>query len=282
MNKNNPKLVFLMFLTILGFSIFLIIFTFNKNIKFVSNIKEESNLESFINKIYEDEGFLAYLERKKEDNSYYSNDKLVDTDGDGLSDFDEENIFFTSKYLTDSDGDGISDFLEIQKGTDPNCPTGSSCDVYNKEISKVELDYSADQIRGLLSSVVSEEYSTIFDSLTDDQVINLFNNSYSKTQDIFNSISGDLGNLDVEKLLGKNENIENKENELNNNIDTNNSDNVNLFLDSISDLDVDQVQVISDMDILEIKNLFIDSGIFTKDFMDSFTDSEIKELLNVL
>lgn len=282
MNKNNPKLVFLMFLIILGFSVFLIIFTFNKNIRFVSNIKEESGLESFMNKIYKDEGFLAYLERKKEDEAYYVNDKLVDTDGDGLSDFDEENIFFTSKYLTDSDGDGLSDFSEIEKGLDPNCPTGSSCDVYNTEISESELDYSVAQIRELLSSVVSEEYSTIFDSLTDDQIMNLFNNSYFKTQDIFNSISGDLGSLDVDEFLGKNENIENKENELNNNIDNNNSDSVNLFLDSISDLGVDQVQVISDMDILEIKNLFIDSGIFTKDFMDSFTDSEIMELLNVL
>jgi hypothetical protein len=43
----------------------------------------------------------------------------VDTDEDGLSDYDEVNTFFTSPFLEDSDSDGISDFDEIQEGTDP-------------------------------------------------------------------------------------------------------------------------------------------------------------------
>jgi hypothetical protein len=54
--------------------------------------------------------------------------KLKDSDGDGLSDYDEVNIYKTSPYLPDSDSDGISDKDEIAAGTDPNCPTGKTCD----------------------------------------------------------------------------------------------------------------------------------------------------------
>lgn len=50
-----------------------------------------------------------------------------DTDGDGLSDFDEINIHRTSPYLEDSDSDGISDYDEVMSGSDPNCAKGTDC-----------------------------------------------------------------------------------------------------------------------------------------------------------
>ena len=53
--------------------------------------------------------------------------KQKDTDKDGLSDYDELYVYQTSPYLADSDSDGVSDKIEIDKGTDPNCPTGKSC-----------------------------------------------------------------------------------------------------------------------------------------------------------
>jgi hypothetical protein len=46
-----------------------------------------------------------------------------DTDGDGLSDFDEVRTYFTDPLLTDSDGDGMSDFAEITAGSNPNDST---------------------------------------------------------------------------------------------------------------------------------------------------------------
>jgi hypothetical protein len=53
--------------------------------------------------------------------------KLTDTDGDGLSDWDEENAYHTSPYNTDTDSDGVTDDVEIARRTDPNCPQGESC-----------------------------------------------------------------------------------------------------------------------------------------------------------
>lgn len=277
MNKNNKILNFLIFFAVFTASVILVIFTFNKNLNLFSNISQKSDLELFMEKIYEDDEFLSYLDKKKEDGSYYTNDKLNDTDGDGLSDFDEENIFFTSKYLADSDGDGVSDFEELKLGFDPSCPTGSSCDIYNTEIPE-NVDYSVSEIRTLLNKVVGSDYSEIFNSLTDEQIIILFNNSYIKTQDLFDSMSGSLENLDLEEFLeedlNEEESVLNSENTINNNVE--------MFLDAISDLENEQIQEISSMDVLEIRNLFIDSGIFTEDFMKSFTDSEILELLNVL
>jgi hypothetical protein len=53
--------------------------------------------------------------------------KRTDTDGDGVSDYDEMNVYKTSPYLKDSDSDGAPDNIEIARGTDPNCPEGKTC-----------------------------------------------------------------------------------------------------------------------------------------------------------
>ncbi len=55
--------------------------------------------------------------------------KAVDTDADGLSDFDELNIFRTSPYIADTDSDGTRDGEEIRRGTSPNCPEGKDCSI---------------------------------------------------------------------------------------------------------------------------------------------------------
>lgn len=53
--------------------------------------------------------------------------KSLDTDRDGLSDYDELYVYNTSPYLADTDSDGVLDKMEIDKGTDPLCPEGQSC-----------------------------------------------------------------------------------------------------------------------------------------------------------
>ncbi|MFA6194852.1 MAG: hypothetical protein WC719_03880 [Patescibacteria group bacterium] len=53
--------------------------------------------------------------------------KTMDTDKDGLSDYDEIYVYKTSPYLEDTDSDGISDKKEVDNGTDPLCPQGKDC-----------------------------------------------------------------------------------------------------------------------------------------------------------
>ncbi len=51
----------------------------------------------------------------------------IDTDHDGLNDYEELNFYSTSPYLPDSDSDGIEDKTEIVNHSDPNCPEGKKC-----------------------------------------------------------------------------------------------------------------------------------------------------------
>ncbi|HEC75722.1 MAG TPA: PKD domain-containing protein, partial [Thermoplasmatales archaeon] len=47
--------------------------------------------------------------------------EIEDTDGDGLTDWEEENIYHTNPNNPDSDGDGVNDYEEVKEyGTDPN------------------------------------------------------------------------------------------------------------------------------------------------------------------
>lgn len=57
--------------------------------------------------------------------------KSKDTDGDGISDYQELYVTHTSPYLKDSDGDGVSDADELKAGTDPNCPQGKICSSFS-------------------------------------------------------------------------------------------------------------------------------------------------------
>lgn len=61
--------------------------------------------------------------------------KRRDTDGDGISDWDEQNVFHTSPYLRDTDGDGIPDNVEIAMVTNPNCATGKTCAAGQLDVS---------------------------------------------------------------------------------------------------------------------------------------------------
>lgn len=95
---------------------------------------------SFVNSILEPEGYryntkknkvfydeLAVDESVLGSRSSELDSKILDTDGDGLSDWDEVNIYSTSPYLEDTDSDGVIDGEEILVDSDPGCPAGEDC-----------------------------------------------------------------------------------------------------------------------------------------------------------
>lgn len=51
----------------------------------------------------------------------------IDTDHDGITDYQETHFYNTSPYLPDTDSDGKKDKEEIDAGTDPLCAQGKTC-----------------------------------------------------------------------------------------------------------------------------------------------------------
>jgi hypothetical protein len=51
----------------------------------------------------------------------------IDTDQDGINDYEELTFHETSPYLPDTDSDGFSDKTEIDNGTNPLCAEGEVC-----------------------------------------------------------------------------------------------------------------------------------------------------------
>jgi hypothetical protein len=98
-----------------------------------------------------------------------------DTDGDGLTDYEEQFVYKTSPYLEDSDSDGVADKDEIDAGHDPNCPGTESCNtLLSTSDSGVVVDntqsvgasqLSPDRLRELLraSGATEEQLATLSD-----------------------------------------------------------------------------------------------------------------------
>jgi hypothetical protein len=109
----SPRLV-LVILIILGVATLLFGFiSLAHNIKgpFLNNTAETNQTQQT-----EEESLSEMLAKKN-----------LDTDGDGLSDYDEEYTYKTSPYLADTDSDSYSDKQEIENGYDPLCPAGRDC-----------------------------------------------------------------------------------------------------------------------------------------------------------
>lgn len=85
--------------------------------------------------------------------------KNKDTDGDGLSDWDELNVYKTSPYLEDSDSDGIKDLAEIKAGTDPNCPAGKNCEI-PVEATESANNKATTSLPNGLAELLSEQLKT--------------------------------------------------------------------------------------------------------------------------
>jgi hypothetical protein len=89
--------------------------------------------------------------------------KLIDTDGDEISDWDELFVYETSPYLADTSGDGINDYDAIfVHGIDPLCPRGEDCygDSHQYDIER-EDDLFTEEMEGM------DDLNLLLESLDD-------------------------------------------------------------------------------------------------------------------
>lgn len=132
--KNKKVLLFaLIIIVIVGVLIFLLLIKLPKN-KTINNNPETENpgLENLIENTPNVEVENDYL-LEEEPNPNISNEEeneiinnnievdisVLDSDGDGLTDYQEVEIWGTDPYNPDTDGDGYSDFDEIKSGYNP-------------------------------------------------------------------------------------------------------------------------------------------------------------------
>jgi len=120
--------------------------------------------------------------------------KKLDTDKDGLTDYDETYIYNTSPFIEDSDSDGLPDKAEVLAGEDPNCPKGRICfapqaATSTPEAASAPIDSelplpSLDKFTGVLAPVAAGDLrkqleasglsKSMLDSLTDKELQELY------------------------------------------------------------------------------------------------------------
>lgn len=108
----------------------------------------------------------------------------VDTDKDGLSDYDEKYVYNTSPYLEDTDSDGFTDKREIDTNNNPNCASGNLCnvnlggaiasstDIYEEIFDEENNDIDVNALRSaLLSEGVPKD---VLDQISDEELLTEF------------------------------------------------------------------------------------------------------------
>jgi len=108
----------------------------------------------------------------------------IDTDHDGINDYQELFFYETSPYISDTDSDGIDDKTEIDQGGNPLCPEGEECDVSEFDTNQNNLDS--------IISPLAEDAPTVEELLAKQSAVE---------QNTNNEEFGQLPEFDVNKIV---------------------------------------------------------------------------------
>lgn len=155
-NKSRRIIVFFIILIILLFSTVIIVFYYNtdkitslfglnesgKENEIIKNEKpaslQENNIDTKIAENKEQTVIETASNTEAEEEVQTQDLKTLDTDNDGLSDYDEINEWLTDKNNPDTDGDGYSDGEEVDNGFNPHGTGTVSTSLKNAEIISEE------------------------------------------------------------------------------------------------------------------------------------------------
>lgn len=130
----------------------------------------KNNVEIPLPKFPDNQDELSELTQDPRDESL----KNVDSDQDGLSDYEETYVYETSPYLNDSDSDGYLDKEEIENGYDPNCPAGENCfgRDFDTEQAPLAEQPAAEQSQGAEMTPDQIRQELMKTGLVDEQTLN--------------------------------------------------------------------------------------------------------------
>ncbi|EKD76395.1 MAG: hypothetical protein ACD_43C00126G0002 [uncultured bacterium] len=203
--------------------------------------------------------------------------RLLDSDSDGLNDFDEEYTYGTSAYLVDTDSDGISDSAEITAGENPNCAAGTTCattrtatavtdvnSITNTNGSTDDTTLSTDDPAALREQLLALGIDkTVLDQVSDEDLVTV----YSSVVSDYGSSTTAATNETVDPNANINTAVTNTD-PYSDLLPTNNNTN------AVGSYTLEDLQNLS---VTDIRTLLLQSGIPSSD-LDQLDDATLQQL----
>ncbi len=205
--------------------------------------------------------------------------KNKDTDGDGLSDYDETYVYRSSPYLADSNSNGINDKQEVLAGKDPSC-IGDNCgllpvDVSSTSINSVpklgqddsqNISFTPAQLREMLisSGIAKEEV----DMLNDQQIIVLYQKAVSQPDGVAPSAS------DIDQTIQELQSLSTTTN-----IAVPNSNISNSSTSVVAAPNTSALNDLKNISMADFRQLLLTNGM-PKATLDQISDEQLKQMLD--
>jgi hypothetical protein len=206
--------------------------------------------------------------------------KTLDTDGDGLSDYDELYVYGTSPYLKDSDGDGISDYDEVMVNrTDPNCPEGMICSGLPMVMPNLNLTSTEFSVTNTANTIVTApmlvtDPTAIGTAITPDYIRSIMKNNGATDEELA-ELSDQVITAEFRDYLKSNPEVVKHFEDLGMDVYSFMNPANNLNLSSLSD--INSVEDLKQLSGAQIRQLMINSGA-SESILGAFNDEQLKQL----
>lgn len=213
--------------------------------------------------------------------------KTLDTDGDGLTDYQELYTYGTSPYLKDSDGDGFNDYDEVMVNrTDANCPEGMICSGLPTVMPNLNLTSTGFSITSSNNSLVTgtdsiitapmltTDPTAIGTAITPDYIRSIMKDN-GATEEELAELSDQVITAEFREYLKSNPDVVKHFEDLGMDVYSFMNPANNLNLSSLSD--ISSVEDLKQLSGAQIRQLMINSGA-SESILGAFNDEQLKQL----